>query len=183
VDGILGFFFDGEVVRSMTTDGGDRKWLGTDNGLFLLADNTDEQLAFFNEDNSPLIDNRITALAFDDLTGQLWIGTELGLMSLQTESTGSRPFVFESVEVYPQPVRPEYDGPIAIRGLATDANVKITDAVGRLVYETDAVGGLAVWNGRDYTGSRPASGVYMVWATAGQGEPPATVVAKILLLR
>ena len=183
VDGILGFFFDGELVRSMTTDPGDRKWLGTDNGLFLLADNTDEQLAFYNEDNSPLLDNRITALAFDDATGRLWIGTEAGLMSLQTESTGSEPFIFDAVEVYPQPVRPEYDGPIAIRGLATNANVKITDAAGRLVFETDAIGGQAIWNGTDYTGSRPASGVYLVWASAVVGDPPNTIVAKIALLR
>ena len=183
VDGILGTFFDDELIRSMTTDGGDRKWIGTDNGLFLLADDTDEQLAFYNEANSPLIDDQINALAFDDLTGRLWIGTNAGLMSLQTEATGSRPFVFEGVEVYPQPVRPDYDGPIAIRGLATDANVKITDVAGRLVYETNAIGGQAVWDGRDYTGNRPASGVYLVWATAVTGDPPATIVGKIALLR
>lgn len=105
-------------------------------------------------------------------------------MTLQTEATGSNDFVFGEVEVYPQPVRPEYEGPIAIRGLATNANVKITDAQGRLVFETEAVGGQAVWDGRDYNGGRPASGVYFVWATATSAfNAPEAVVAKIALLR
>ena len=184
VDGIPGFFFDGELIRSMEVDGGNRKWIGTDNGLFLLDESGDEQLGYFTSDNSPLLDNKITSLAFDEETGALWIGTDRGLMTLQTEATGSSDFFFGNVEVYPQPVRPEYDGPIAIRGLATNANVKITDAQGRLVYETDAIGGQAVWDGRDYTGRRPASGVYFVWATATKAfNAPEAVVAKIALLR
>jgi len=184
VDDIPGFFFDGELIRSMEVDGGNRKWIGTDNGLFLLDESGDNQLAYYTIENSPLLDNKITALAFDDKTGSLWIGTGSGLMTIQTEATGSNDFRFGAVEVYPQPVRPEYDGPIAIRGLATNANVKITDAQGRLVYETDAIGGQAIWDGRDYNGGRPASGVYFVWATATKAfNAPEAVVAKIALLR
>lgn len=184
VDGIPGFFFDGELIRSMEVDGGNRKWIGTDNGLFLLDESGDEQLAYYTKDNSPLLDNKITALAFEEETGKLWIGTGSGLMTLQTEATGSADFFFDNVEVYPQPVRPEYDGPIAIRGLATNANVKITDVQGRLVFETEAIGGQAVWDGRDYNGGRPASGVYFVWATASKAfNAPEAVVAKIALLR
>jgi len=184
IDGIPGFFFDGELIRSMEVDGGNRKWIGTDNGLFLLDDSGDDQLAYYTKDNSPLLDNKITALAFDEETGAIWIGTGSGLMTLQTEATGSSDFVFSNVEVYPQPVRPDYDGPIAIRGLATNANVKITDVQGRLVFETEAIGGQAVWDGRDYNGGRPASGVYFVWATATRAfDAPESMVAKIALLR
>ncbi len=185
VDGINGFFFDGELIRAIEDDGGNRKWIGTDNGLFLLDARTDEQLAYYTVNNSPLLNNKIRALAFDGSTGLLWIGTGAGLMSLKTESTSGREFAHSTVEVYPQPVRPEYEGPIAIRGLAADSNVKITDADGRLVFETDAIGGQAVWSGMDYTGSRPASGIYFVWATASRtfDQKPATVVAKIAFLR
>ena len=46
------------------------------------------------------------------------------------------------------------------------------------------IGGQAVWDGRDYTGRRPASGVYLVWASATQSfDSPEAVVAKIALLR
>jgi len=33
------------------------------------------------------------------------------------------------------------------------------------VYATKALGGQAVWNGRDYTGRKAASGVYLVLVT------------------
>ena len=189
IDGVPGFAFDEELVRAIAVDGGNRKWVGTNDGLFLVSANTTEQIARYNVDNSPLPTDRIDALAFDDATGVLWVGTPLGLLSLQTESTGGRELVHGRVEVFPQPVRPDYDGPIAIRGLALDANVKITDAAGRLVYETTAIGGTATWDGRDYTGRRPATGVYFVWAAATGGAATGTVersegaVAKIALVR
>ncbi|MEN0005682.1 MAG: FlgD immunoglobulin-like domain containing protein, partial [Bacteroidota bacterium] len=72
------------------------------------------------------------------------------------------------------------------RGLARDANVKITDVNGKLVFETTANGGQAVWDGRDYNGRRASSGVYLIFATTNSrisafADPDATV-GKILLL-
>ena len=184
VEGLSGFAFDEETVRAIVADGGNRKWVGTNSGLFLVSPDTREQLAVYTTANSPLPSDRVDALAFDDATGELWVGTPAGLMSLQTASTGGRELAHGLVEVFPQPVAPDYDGPIAIRGLALDADVKITDAAGRLVYETTAVGGTATWDGRDYTGRRPASGVYFVWGTAARAlEQPDGVVAKIALIR
>ena len=43
--------------------------------------------------------------------------------------------------------------------------MKITELNGRLVYQTKALGGQAVWNGRDYTGKQIASGIYLVLVT------------------
>jgi hypothetical protein len=84
---------------------------------------------------------------------------------------------------YPNPVQPGYDGPIAIYGLARDANVKITDIAGNLVYEGQALGGQAVWNGRDYLGNRVKSGVYMIFATSeATFEEPDAIMVKIVIL-
>ena len=66
------------------------------------------------------------------------------------------------VLVFPNPVPPGYNGSIAIRGLADNATVKITELNGRLVYETRALGGQAIWNGKDYNGRNIATGVYLV---------------------
>ncbi len=185
VDDINGLLFDDAVIRSIAVDGGDRKWIGTGNGLFLITPSADDTIAIFGARDSPLFSDQIDALAFDDSNGKLWVGTAAGLLSLQTESTGGSATAHGTVEVSPQPVRPDYNGPIAIRGLAADSNVKIMDAGGRLVYETDAVGGTATWDGLDYTGRRPAAGVYLVWATAARSfdNNPETVVAKIALVR
>lgn len=185
-DGVLAELFQDESVRAIAVDGGNRKWLGTSGGLFLVDDARDNpQLAAYNEDNSPLLDDEITALSYDGSTGLLWIGTGGGLMSLQTDATAAEPFAHaDAVDIFPQPVRPDYDGPITIRGLARDSNVKITDTQGRLVFEVDAVGGTATWDGRDYTGRRATSGVYFVWGTATAAErQPKTVVGKIAMVR
>ena len=72
--------------------------------------------------------------------------------------------------VYPNPVPPGYGGSIAIRGLRTDAIVKITEPDGRLVHQARAFGGQTVWNGRNYKGEKVASGAYLVLVTDEQGR-------------
>ena len=185
IDGIRGNLFEGTPIQAIAVDGGNRKWLGTPNGLFLIGARDNEELASFDARNSPLPDGDVRTLAYDGTTGLLWVGGDNGLASLQTDATAGSPFAHaDTVEIFPQPVRPDYAGPIAIRGLGQDADVKITDVQGRLVFETTAVGGTATWDGRDYTGRRPASGVYFVWATVTPSlGKPATIVGKIALLR
>ncbi len=67
-----------------------------------------------------------------------------------------------NVLVFPNPVPPGYNGTIAIRGVANNAIVKITEMDGRLIYQTRALGGQATWNGKDYKGRTISSGVYLV---------------------
>ena len=64
--------------------------------------------------------------------------------------------------VFPNPVPPGYTGSIAIRGLVENAIVKIIEPGGRLVFETRALGGQAIWNGLNYQGRRVDSGAYIV---------------------
>jgi hypothetical protein len=71
---------------------------------------------------------------------------------------------------YPNPVPSGYSGTIAIRGLIEDADIRITDISGQLVYRTKALGGQAIWNGKDYTGRRPQSGVYLIFVTNRDGS-------------
>ncbi len=73
-------------------------------------------------------------------------------------------------EVFPNPVKSDYTGTVAIKGLVANADVRITDIAGHLVYKTKAYGGQAVWNGLDYTGHRPQSGVYLILATNSDGS-------------
>ena len=76
----------------------------------------------------------------------------------------------DSVYAYPNPVRPGYSGPIAIKGLVMDANVKITDISGSVIYETIAEGGQAIWNGYSFDGRRANTGVYLVFITNSDGS-------------
>jgi len=183
VDGFNAYLLETEEVKAIAIDGANRKWFGTNNGVFVQSPDGIEQIAQYTNTNSPLFDNAITDIAIDQEAGEVWIGTEKGIASLRIEATKGGNINSSTAYAYPNPVRPDYDGPIAIYGLARDANVKITDIAGNLVYEGKALGGQAVWNGRDYLGHRAASGVYLVMATSSQNfDSPDAIITKVVIL-
>lgn len=171
-------------IRTMEIDGANRKWFGSRNGVFVQSpDGITEELRF-TVDNSPLFDDNIIDLEFDGDAGLMYIATNKGIQAYRTASTrGERRHVDSKIYAYPNPVRPEYNGPIAIKGLVRDANVKITDVNGRLVYETEALGGQAIWDGRDLDGNKAATGVYLVFSTNDSSfDNPDGAVTKILFV-
>lgn len=169
-DNFNGYLLEGDEINDIAIDGGNRKWVATKNGLFLLSANGETQLAYFTAENSPLFNNEVNHLAIDGITGTLYIATRHGIQSYRGEATrGEKRMKKENVYVFPHPVEPGYTGPIAISNLVDDANVKITDISGRLVYETTALGGQAIWHGTDYNGRRVQSGVYLVFTVNEEG--------------
>ena len=183
VGGFNAYLLESEEVWAIAVDGANRKWVGTANGVFVLSASGEEQLAFFDTENSPLFDNQINAIAINHNNGEVFIGTGKGLISYRSDAVAGGTTNRIDAYAYPNPVRPDYDGPIAIKGLARDANVKITDINGQLVYETKALGGQAIWNGRDYNGRKASSGVYLVFSTNTRNlTTPDAIVTKILFL-
>ena len=183
VDGFNGYLLETEDVRTIAVDGGNRKWFGTTSGIFVQSSDGLTEEDHLTSTNSPLFDNNITDIAINPKNGEVWIGTEKGLLSLRGEATMGGKVNSKTTYAYPNPVQPGYDGPIAIYGLARDANVKITDLAGNLVYEGQALGGQAVWNGRDYLGRRVSSGVYLVFATSvANFENPDAIITKVVIL-
>jgi ligand-binding sensor domain-containing protein len=181
VDDFRGHLLEGETVLDIVVDGANRKWVATNNGLFLLSADGKKELAYFTKENSPLFDNEVNHLAIDGVTGTIYISTAIGIQSFRGEATtGELRMKIEDAVVFPHPVDPGYTGPIAISNLVDEANVKITDVSGRLVYETIALGGQAIWNGTDYTGRRAQSGVYLVFVVNDDGGQKG--VGKILFL-
>ena len=184
-DGIGAILLATENVQSIAVDGANRKWIGTNNGLFIQSPDGGEQIAFFNTENSPLFDNTIIDIAIHPETGEAFIGTNSGVISLRGEAVAGGVINSPNIYAFPNPVRPEYNGPIAIKGLARDANVKITDVSGQLIFETTALGGQAIWDGRDFSGRKASTGVYLVFSTSktrGFSGNPNTAVAKILFI-
>ena len=182
-DSIPAFLLETEDIRTIAFDGGNRKWFGSRNGIFVQSPDGETLELQFNVDNSPLFDNVINAFEYDGDTGIMYISTNKGLQSYRTETLGSTKTHARQVYAYPNPVRPEYQGPIAIKGLARDANVKITDLNGKLIYETTALGGQAIWDGKDYTGRKAVSGVYFVFSTGTASfDTPDSFVTKIMIV-
>lgn len=184
-DSIPAILLATEQIRSVAVDGANRKWFGTRNGIFVQSPDGETQELRYTIDNSPLFDNTIHDMHYDGVTGKMWISTDLGLQAVRTTTTdGVRRHTPGNVYAFPNPVQPGYDGPIAIRGLVTDADVKITDLNGRLVHETTAEGGQAIWDGIDYAGRRVDSGVYLVFSAGAVGfDEVDSFVTKIMIIR
>ncbi len=168
-----------ETVTAIAVDGGNRKWVGTQRaGVFLFSPDGLKEIHHFTTENSPLLSNHITGITIDK-NGEVFIGTDKGLISYRGTATPGNPS-FSDVYAFPNPVRENYTGPIAIKGLVTNASVKITDSYGNLVYETKAEGGQAVWDGRNFNHVHVTSGVYLVFMTNADGTE--SLVTKILVL-
>ncbi|TNE79293.1 MAG: hypothetical protein EP332_11325 [Bacteroidetes bacterium] len=175
----VGYLLGDEEINAIYVDGGNRKWIASRSGLWLVSPDGQEVLAHFNQDNSPLISNEISQLGMVEETGELFIATDKGIISYRTGSSAGGDTHGE-VKVFPNPVKPDFEGPITISGLPQDAYVKITDISGNLIYETRANGGTATWNGQNFSGRRASTGVYMVF-TANQ-DASDTYVSKILFI-
>lgn len=173
------YLFNGQEVRSIAVDGANRKWMATASGLWLVTPDGDKVLANYTENNSPLLSNDVRKVAIDGVSGEVFVATAKGLVSfrgaaVEAEETKS------NVLVFPNPVPPDFNGSLGIRGLPENSTVKITEADGRLVYQTRSLGGQAVWDGKDYRGRKAATGIYLVIAADNiKGEH---VVAKIVFL-
>ncbi|NBB88335.1 MAG: hypothetical protein GVX96_00910 [Bacteroidetes bacterium] len=177
------FLLNNVRITALGVDGANRKWVGTEGGVIVLSPSGNEELFRFTTNNSPLFSNSIVDFAYDGESGVMYIATGQGVMAYRTQSTKGESFNQPDAFVYPNPVRPEYDGPIAIKGVAEDALVKITDIEGRLVHETRALGGQAIWDGKQWNGERVASGVYLAWIT-GRSDfaKPSDAVLKFVVI-
>jgi hypothetical protein len=175
------YFLNGEEVHAIAVDGGNRKWIGTTgSGVFLVSPDGSETLLHFNTDNSPLYSNNILSIAINQQTGEVFFGTDKGLISYQGEATAASEH-YSDVYAYPNPVRLAVDDQVIITGLVADSNVKITDVSGNLIYQGRSAGGQLAWNCRNRSGHRVATGIYLVLASApGGGE---SAVAKIAVVQ
>ena len=180
------FLLSRENVQTIAVDGANRKWIGSRNGVFVLSPDGSEQILRFTTENSPLFDNNVLDISINPKNGEVFIGTDKGLISYLSDAIEGTRINRSNIKVYPNPVEPQYEGPIAIEGLARDANVKITDITGDLVFETEALGGRAIWDARDYNGRRVNSGVYLIFSTQKVGSldtfKPDAAVAKVVVI-
>jgi hypothetical protein len=178
-DGFNAYLFSSEVVKALAVDAANRKWVGTNNGVWLISADGKEELLRFNVDNSPLPSNFITDIAINHQTGEVIFATEQGIAVYLGDAVKGGETCNQAT-VFPNPIPADYSGPIAVKGLVDDAYVKITDASGWLVHQGKANGGQMIWNARTYHGNRVASGVYTVYSANELGKE--RCVAKIIIM-
>ena len=170
-----------ESITAIEIDGGNRKWIGTQtSGVFLISADGQQQIQHFTTANSPILSNNIIDITINQRTGEVFFITELGIISYFSSATNFDEEM-SNVIAYPNPVREDYEGDIVIDGLAYQTTVKITDMQGNIVNELQSEGGRAVWNGKNFKGERPASGIYLIFSATNDGD--AENVTKIALIK
>lgn len=180
-DGSYQYLLETQDIKVIEIDGANRKWFGTaTGGIFLMSEDGTEQIYSFNTENSPLFSNNILSMAIVQSTGEVMIGTDQGIIGFRSTATEPESS-YSDIYCYPNPVRPGYNGPIAIKGLTENSNIKITDASGNMVNESTSYGGQAIWYGDDVYGNQVASGVYYVFLVSEGGTLKSKT--KVLIIR
>jgi len=171
-DGFGEALLGNQNINSIAVDGADNKWFGTDGAGVLCTNSSGKETIFqFDKTNSPLPSNKILKIRFDATTGLVFFATDKGIVAY---NSGIAPYgeALGEVYAYPNPVKSNHEF-VTIDGrngthIPYGTNVKILDAAGKLVYETNVeegqeeFGGKVVWNKTNLAGNKVASGVYLV---------------------
>jgi ligand-binding sensor domain-containing protein len=170
-----------QYITDIAVDGKNNKWIATtDVGVFYISPNGQETIYHFTTENSPLPTNSVNSIEIDEVSGKVYFGTTRGLVAFRGVAVQAEESL-AGVYVYPNPVRPGYTGLVTIAKLTQNANVKITDIEGNLVYETTSDGGNVQWDTRAFGKHKVASGVYLVLITSE--DQLDTKVSKIMIIR
>ncbi len=180
-DGLAQELMFEQVITDIIVDGANNKWIATAGaGAFLVSPDGQRTLFHFTKENSPLPSNNINDIEIDSATGEVFFATEGGMVSYKGTSTAAAGDL-SKVYVFPNPVRPNFDGDVNISGLMDNVNVKITDIEGNLVFETTSEGGTVLWNTTAFGKYKVASGVYMIFIASEDGTE--TKVKKVMIIR
>ncbi|MCL2040885.1 MAG: hypothetical protein FWG84_02440 [Bacteroidales bacterium] len=183
--GFVDYLLNNERITQIIVNGSNEKWCFSDKqGVYKISADGMEEIFHFTADKlstgekSPIFsDNMLNACITDN--GEVFMATEHGIVSYRDEATKGTS-TNGDVYAFPNPVKPDYQGPIAISGVVDMADIKITDVAGNLVYATQAKGGQAIWYAKDFNGKRVKTGVYVVFITDEDGIE--TTITKIMVL-
>lgn len=176
--GLGDYLLGEETINCMAVDGGNRMWIGTaGSGLYVIENDT-ITVAHFTENNSLLPSDAIQSITIVPETGEVFVGTNRGLASYLSDSSEPSENMKEAY-AFPNPVRPDYGGSIAIANLMENSEVNIIDSGGNLVCKTRSHGGTAVWDGKLPDGRMATAGVYTALCNAKGGH----AAVKILIIR
>ncbi|MAW66024.1 MAG: hypothetical protein CMD18_07505 [Flavobacteriales bacterium] len=174
------YLLETEAVKTIKVDGANRKWIGTvSGGVYLVSEDGQETIHHFTYENSPLLSNTIFDIEIFGTTGEVFFATDNGLVSYVGDATDPNEYSGPTY-AYPNPVRPDYEGIIGIKGLVANSEVKITDITGNVIYETMSQGRTATWDGKSLNGKKAQTGVYLVFSVSNDGSEKE--VTKILFI-
>ena len=165
-------------VREIVVDALDNKWLATASGLFVVDPDGENVLQTITMDNSPLPTNNLYALAYDENSGKMYIGTDKGLYSVQTNAV--KPIAVYDMKVYPQPFDTKRNRLLTIDGLVENSDLRIVTVNGELVKSLKVNSRKMTWDGKNERGEDASPGVYLLYAVSSTNE--STQVVKFAIV-
>jgi hypothetical protein len=157
------------AVTALAIDPGNRMWVGTPDGVFYNNEYLSDEFIRLNKLNSPFSALSVHDILVHPQTGEVFITTEVGLISYMGQSTSAE--INEGISPYriiPNPVPRDYDGLVTIDGLADGAYFKIVDVIGNVMYQGHANGSRVTWDTRSLNGFKVPTGVYYILSSRPQ---------------
>jgi hypothetical protein len=178
----------GNAINVIAVDPQNNKWIGTSQGVSVLAsDNFTWLASYTNLDGlypSPLPGSVVQAIAFDPHTGDAYLGTDKGIARLSTPykqmgSSVTRISIISNSNPFLVGVgltdRLYFDA----AGLSETAEMKIFTTAGFLVRHLENKELIQGWDGRNSRGELVGSGVYFIMAYDPDGNADVGKVAVI----
>ena len=168
-------------VSAMVVNEANQKWIGSVNqGLWLLNEEGSRIEKRFTKENSPLLSNNILSITINDENGEVFIATDLGLISYSDLAITPNPGMDE-LKVYPNPFVYSRHSGIVIEELSEATDIKVLGVDGTVVREFETRGGRVSWDGLDFNGKQLGTGVYFVVALDKEGSEKG--IGKVVIIR
>ena len=158
-----------QKVNTLEVDGGNRRWFGTDKGLWLFSEDLREEIEHFTSSNSPLPSNQIHELYYNRGTGEMFIVTSKGMVSYQTASADPVDQLTK-INIFPNPIYKSRSGSLGLSNIPGNSRIKITTVDGFLVADFNSNGSLAEWNLRDLNNKIVPSGIYLIFGSDANAQ-------------
>ncbi len=134
-------------------------------------------------ENSYLLSNEVSAVAFDRQKGLAYIATSKGINVLKIPFAEPKTS-YTSVTVFPSPYDIPSPIPLTIDGLKPNSSCKIMTMTGQVLQtinsQQEVEGYQAFWDGKDESGRWVGTGVYLI---AAYDESGASSFSKIAVIR
>lgn len=168
-------------VSTIAINEANQKWIGSVNqGIWLLNAEGSRIEKRFTIENSPLISNNILSITINDDTGEVFISTDLGLVSYKDLAI-TPVNKMDNLKVFPNPFSYSRNNQIVIEGLSEITDIKILGVDGTVVQEIETRGGRVSWDGLDFRGNKLGTGVYFVVSLERDGSEKG--VGKVVIIK
>ena len=104
--GLTDNLLENEEISCIAVDANNKKWIGTYNeGVYLVSSDGTQTIHEFNSKNSPLLSNYILSIAINPKSGEVFFGTDKGIVSYKEETSTdiTENNTIENTGIFPNP--------------------------------------------------------------------------------